>query len=169
MVPYIWQGRYWKQITMVEMDNKQHLMQSKRITDRLKEYWEAKLVGNADIPDSNSINADEIRDIWDWCYLAHPHVNDGEYYYDYVGNQLVQALGETQTANMIEALVYPPTSRVVQKYGQVLHTKLPMFDDGVFFNKDNLEIRYRQLLVPLGNSEGEATHIMGGMRWKIFE
>ena len=47
-----------------------------------------------------------------------------------------------------------------------MNLKEPLLYDGALINRDNLDIKFHKILLPLGDDT--ITHIIGGMIWREF-
>ncbi len=156
--------------TISKADNKAPSELHHRSHERFLQYWN-KLRGERAFPRESEIDPDDITDIWESCFLIS---NDDVtrrlgYRYSFLGNDLVGAFGDDIT-NHDTALRLLSTSRVpnARKFDEVLTAKHPVTDEGDFINLMGINIRYRACLLPLGLENGEVTHIMGCMRWRVY-
>ena len=94
----------------------------------------------------------------------------GGYRYTYMGKNLLDAFGEDVTRDDAETLVSLPSSRVIAKFDQAVAMRKPLIDEAEFVNAKKMTIKYRQILLPLGNNREpmELFYLFGGMRWKAF-
>jgi len=137
-----------------------------RLTDVLLGYWD-DLKGDRDIPLENDVNPEDLDSNWDSCFLAHL-LPQGGYRYSYLGKNLIEAYGNDVEEEEIDFLVSPDGHRTVEKFDQTIKEKRPISDKGEFVNSKKLLIKYRQLLLPLADFEGNVSYILGGMKWKAF-
>ncbi|PIR34639.1 MAG: hypothetical protein COV36_00360 [Alphaproteobacteria bacterium CG11_big_fil_rev_8_21_14_0_20_44_7] len=136
-----------------------------RITDRLREYWESLCQGN-DMPSEDQIDSEEISDIWDSCYLVVKE--NGKYHYSFLGESIIEAYGDNlEGEEVVENEIYPESPGVINKFQEIEEAKEPLLFEGVFINKNNMDIKFRKILLPLGK-DGNVEYILGGMRWKAF-
>lgn len=137
-----------------------------RLTDVLKNYWDEKK-GSNPYPAESDINSDDLKDIWENCFLAEVKGNN-KFRYSYLGESIIEAYGDNlEGEEVVEDLLYPESPGVVAKFSEVLEAKEPLYFDGAFINKNNMDIKFRKILLPLGK-DGKITYIIGGMRWKAF-
>lgn len=141
-----------------------------RYHSRLLQYWH-DLKGKRPFPRESDINPDELEDIWASCFLI--SIDDVTrrvgYRYSYMGPDLVEAYGsdpndELATSHLIS--VSDPT--MIEKLNETIARKQPVNDEAEFVNMKKINIRYRTCILPLGNPDGEVTHLLGCMRWKIY-
>ncbi|MBN66077.1 MAG: hypothetical protein CMM94_00710 [Rickettsiales bacterium] len=142
--------------------------QSKRIHERLEEYWDSKKNGRA-FPSEVDIDPDEISDIWESCFLVKVEEQDGKpYQYTYLGQDLISAYGDDQNEKEVcEKLVYPYSVSLEHKFDEVVEQKKPVMEDAEFTNSNSIVVKYRSSMLPLGEN-GEVEYIIGGMKWKGF-
>ena len=137
----------------------------KRITERLKNYWEEKR-GSNPYPTESQINSSELEDIWDDCFLI--EYENGKFRYSFLGTSIIEAYGDNMEGEeIVEDLLYPETPDISAMFQEVLDTKDVIYYDGAFINKNNMDIKFRKILLPLGEN-GKINYIIGGMRWKAF-
>lgn len=137
-----------------------------RMTDVLTSYWES-LPKTNNIPKEADIDDEQLKLIWNDCYLAHV-IKGKPYKYDFLGKNLIEAYGEEYARKEVESLVYPSIDKVSDRFSEVISTRKTLDTSGEFINNSNMLIKYRQLLMPFGNNDGTITHILGGMRWRAF-
>lgn len=140
-----------------------------RSHERLLHYWES-LKGGHDFPREDDIDPDKIADIWPSCFLI--SIDDVTrrlgYRYSYLGEALVEAYGDaTNGADVAMKLLATADMPMVKSFEEVQSTRKPVVDESEFVNLKNLKIKYRTSLLPLGYRNGEVSHILGCMRWKV--
>ncbi|NBO18226.1 MAG: PAS domain-containing protein [Proteobacteria bacterium] len=140
-----------------------------RYHGRLRQYWD-DLRGKNPFPHENQVNPDEIEDIWSSCFLI--SIDDVTrrigYRYSYMGQDLLEAYGSDPGQDSTSHLVSCTDARMVQKFDEVVKSKMPVTDEAEFVNSKNLNIRYRTCILPLDTANGEVTHLLGCMRWKMY-
>lgn len=146
------------------------MSKSRRITEILRHYWDAK-TGNRPYPKESEISIEDLDDIWDSCFLVKVEGTPANplFEYIYLGESLVQAYGEKPSERDIcETLVYPLNNQLSEKFAEVYARSAPLEDDGEFTNSSNVPVKYRTIILPLGGDQGGISHIIGGMKWKSF-
>ena len=139
-------------------------MSEKRITEALKAYWEGLRKGG-EIPSEKDIDANDIDDIWQSCFLVRVD-EDGKFAYEFLGASIIEAYADENVGEpIIEDQLYPESPGIVNKFQEVVDAVEPIFYEGAFINKDNQDIKFRKILLPLGEN-GKVKHLLGGMRWK---
>ena len=136
----------------------------KRINDTLMKYWD-RLKEDGEVPPESLVNPDDIAEIWDDCFLIQVTKTHG-YRYDFLGDNLVEAYGGDMVGHEVDSLVSTSTSNAIERFREVIELKRPVVFMGVFVNYSNLKIKYRELLLPFTDGEGEINHILGGVRWR---
>ncbi len=139
----------------------------RRITLRLLAYWE-KLRQGRDMPVEEDIDPDDIKDLWDNCFLI--HINDLKkdgYNFTYIGDAIVQAYRGGITEDDPDAIISPNAASISTHYTDIIANPKPIVDEGEFHNLHDEVVKYRQCLLPLGRN-GKVEAIFGGMRYKIF-
>lgn len=138
-----------------------------RITDLLKEYWESKK-GTNPYPSEADIDDSEIGESWESCFLVEVVDGGKKFRYEYLGNQIVEAYGDDlEGQEIVEDLLYPESPDTTVKFRETMQGCLPLEYEGAFINKNNMDIKFRKILLPLG-SGGKVNYILGGMRWRAF-
>ncbi len=145
----------------------------KRITELLRLHWE-KVKGDAQFPSESAINpeSEELKPIWDHCFLVRIDQTNIErpYAYLYLGEALVKAYGgeDASAREVCETLVYPSSMSLVHKFKEVADFTNPVNEEGEFVNSAGETIRFRSELLPLTDSAGDVSYILGGMKWKAY-
>ncbi len=141
-----------------------------RCHDELLTYWQ-KLAAGRNFPSESEIEPDDIAHIWDYCFLISLDdvVKRIGYRYSYMGSALVGAFGDNPNSPDM-ALRLLSTTKVpnIKKIEEVVKEKHPVIDEGEFVNTHHMKVRYRTCIVPLGNEDGQVTHLFGVMRWKAY-
>ena len=142
---------------------------SRRITEQLHSYWK-KIKGKRHFPAESEVNPDALKDIWDNCFLIDVSAFGGTegFRYAYLGSNLIEAYGDQLTEEEAIHLISTDNEEVVGKIKQVLRSKAPLSIDSQFTNSSNIEIRFREILLPLGTDDSKVEYIIGAMRWKAF-
>jgi hypothetical protein len=142
-------------------------LHERRITVRLLAYWE-KLRGARPMPGPSELDAAQLRDLWDYCFLV--SLNDGSvhgHHYLHLGDAIHRAYHGQLDETDEHSLVSPNADRLADCYMEVMHQAKPLVDEGEFRNANGDIVKYRQCLLPLGE-QGQVTAIFGGMRYRIY-
>ncbi|MFZ4540358.1 MAG: PAS domain-containing protein [Rickettsiales bacterium] len=141
----------------------QHL----RINERLKAYWE-NLCKARPMPLESDVVIEDLKDIWDWCFLV--SYRDNKFSYSYLGKELIDAYGDDITGKEItETLLYPHPVSLLSTFRQVIQSKTPGVDESEFNNSRGSAIKYRSCVMPLGAHGHDSTaFLLGGMKWKAY-
>ena len=140
-------------------------MPEQRITDALQKHWE-EVKGDRKFPEESDISPDAIEDIWSNCFLAKSE--GGKFVYSYLGKSIVEAYGDNlEGEEIVEHELYPESPEVNSKFEEVAKTGEPIKFEGAFINRNNMDIKFRKVLLPLGK-DGKVEYIIGGMRWRAF-
>lgn len=140
----------------------------RRITEVLLSYW-TELKGDRLFPTASEISPKALEDIWDSCFMLKliddPEEED-EYKYTYLGSSIIAAYGDNLTgANVYTSLMSPSSGRITDFFDRVVYSKKPLIEESEFLNIQNVIIRYRQCVLPLGDTNDKVDHLLGGMRW----
>lgn len=173
------------------------IMQDKRLTLRLTEYWNS-LRGDRALPEWEKFNNNEFADIWQQCCGWRVEAGEGNtivFTYDHVGDQIKQAIGDDlsgkqfttssrilpgapMTRNLVGAGLAEqmfasdfkgfPVAGIVKKIDRVINKQAPVIDEGRFDNPERKTVRYRSCLMPFGDTDGKVTRIVLGLSWKMY-
>lgn len=143
------------------MDQTLGLGRERRLTEQLVLYWNSKRKERK-YPTREDIIPAEIADIWDDCFIVairetteHPHHS-----YSYIGNNISKMFGDTLEA----ASVLPLADNLASQYYLVMRAQKPLIQETSFTNLQDQEIKYRQILLPLGPDHYTVDYILGGLR-----
>lgn len=160
----------------------------RRITEKLILYWN-RIRKNKPFPSFEDIDFEdpEIQDIWDDCFLVKlSGAGDRRNHnYTYIGRNIIGMFAQDYAASSAMSITDDLSARydkVVEtkeplikesqftiQYMHVANTKMPMVDESRFVNLKNAEVKYRQILAPLGPDDGTVKHILGAMKYKIYQ
>ena len=141
--------------------------QKHRINERLKDYWQGLCRGRS-MPLEADIAMEELKEIWDYCFLI--TVRGDHFAYSYLGESLIDAFGDDVTGREItETLLYPHPQSLLGTFRNVVESGAPAEDESEFKNSLGATVKYRSCVLPLAaeNVEGVA-FLLGGMKWKAF-
>ncbi|MDE3059718.1 MAG: PAS domain-containing protein [Pseudomonadota bacterium] len=141
----------------------------KRLHQRLQSYWHS-LRGERPFPAEGDINLADIADILPSCFMVSvSDVGQHGYRYDYLGKDLMEAYGEEMFNPDIAGRLISPTDHgpMLEGFRQVIDRKQPVIYEAEFINRNQLTIKYRACLLPLGQEE-KVSHILGCMRWGVY-
>lgn len=142
---------------------------SKRLTDYLRHYWDEKR-GKKDFPaledmDIQDLSSDFRRD----CFLLEiiPTVTRFSVRTLFAGENLREEYVKDDSGVHIRHLVLRFLETPGQHYETVCKTRKPLEQNIELPGREGTLIRYRQILMPVGDPETKAvTGILGGMRYK---
>lgn len=154
---------------ILTLGNKGNTPTDKRITVVLRKYWDYLREERA-FPTEREINPAEIADIWENCFIVEANNNSRkeDYIYKYIGKKIIQAYGEDLTGMAVDKMVAPEAGHLAEEYEKVLGIKRPVLDEGTLKAPNKGVIKYRQILLPLGENGIKITAILGGMSYKVF-
>ena len=141
-----------------------------RFHERLQDYWD-KLRAGRPFPAEREVNPDDLAEVWPSCFLI--SIDDVTrrlgYRYSYLGDALVAAYGDDLHSPDVSALLTAVgNTPMAKRFDEVVKERKPVMDENQFTNSNKLNIRYRSCMLPLGDKDGEVTHILGCMRWKAY-
>ncbi len=142
----------------------------KRITIRLKKYWDF-LCNERPFPKENEVNPKDLEDIWSNCFIvkANNSFKKEDYQYKYLGTNIIKAYGADFTGRKVTAIAAPEAGHLAEAYEHVLAYKRPVTDEGEIHISKNETVKYRQILLPLGDDGVNITAILGGMSYKVVK
>jgi len=132
--------------------------QRRRVTDQLERYW-SKIKGKKKYPGLSEIHPLDIADIWQDCFMV--EIGEERHHYTYIGDNISDMFGGDLTGTSVLYLC----DSLAQKCFEVTKLKQPVFSEDEFVNLNNEEIKYRQVLLPIGEGK-EVGYILGAMRYK---
>lgn len=144
-------------------------MTEQRVTSILLEYWN-RLRGSRPYPSESELSPDDLKEIWDHVFLL--RVGGGEtggynFRYEYMGESLIRAYGDNLTGiDVYDALLSTSRDTIVEDVLKTIKSRAPHQQDAEFDNVNQVRIKYRRLLCPLGTDDGRINYIVGVMRWK---
>lgn len=139
-----------------------------RITDTIIDHWD-EIRGDRKFPSEDSLDLKCLSGVIDSCCLVQTRdIGGGAYNYSYLGKKIVEAYGRDLTRQSHRLLTAPQANHLQAVYEQIIRRKEPIIDDGEFKNLSGQTVKYRQVLVPLGDSDDKVESILCGMRYKIF-
>jgi len=143
--------------------------EGRRLTRILQEYWNT-LRGDLSFPSEKDVQPKFIRSIWENCFVveANNASRREDYKYKYLGKNIIAAYGQDLTGLAHNALISAEASLLADEFEKILAFKRPVFSEGMLHNQHKQEVRYRQVLLPLGENGIHITAILGGMSYKIF-
>jgi len=134
--------------------------QERRVTDQLLKHWK-KLKGKRPYPSLADIHPADIKDIWADCFMV--EIDDNHrHHYTYLGENICDMLGGDLTGTSVLYL----SDNLASKYFGVVEKKKPLVDESEFINLKNNEVKYRQILLPVGPDKKTVDHVLGAMRYK---
>lgn len=141
-----------------------------RLPDIIGQYWEEIRKGRP-FPIENDVEEEALKALgcWNDCFLIRVRdiAKETDYKYSYLGPAIINAYGEDLTDVSVRAFASPDASTLEDKYFEVIATKRPVTSEGEFKNARNMQVRYRQCLVPLGAGE-DVQAILGAMRYRLY-
>ncbi len=139
----------------------------RRINLRLLSYWE-KLRHGRDMPPLSEFNPDDLRDLWESCFLIEmAQLDKSDGHYKHLGQFIRDSYEQGTIKGDSGAMISPDPFVTQQHFRSVIASGKPLLDEGEFSNGDNKIVKYRQCLLPLGAS-GKVEAVFGGMNFKIF-
>lgn len=136
-----------------------------RVTDILNDYWE-ELRGNKAYPSIDEIDKNKLAEVWEDTFLIEvfPLVMGSGYRFLHKGKNIGDDY-HSEAGKYIKNLVIGFLDNASDRYEKVIKEQKPLREENIF-ETDNTKLKYRQILLPLGNSDkGEITGIIGGMRF----
>jgi len=141
--------------------------ETRRITEILLDYWGKARKGRK-FPAMENVNLEQdLQDIWPDCFITEITENDGkkQYHQKYMGDNIHEMFGGTFTNEVLEVL----SIKVRPLYSHVEEHKRPLIEESQFINSRNKLIKYRQIILPLGKDDTRVDHLLGGVRYKMYD
>lgn len=136
-----------------------------RIYDVVMSYWDVLRAGRK-FPCESEINPDDLKRVWDNCFLLQI-TPDQQLKYDYLGKNLIPTMDGHYTQQDWDTFLCPQGGLIAKKFWKVVENQEAMTDEGEFMNSEGMVIKFREFMAPLGR-DGVVTHVLGGLRWKAF-
>lgn len=142
----------------------------KRFTHKLRKYWDF-LRYERSFPPEKDINPLDIVEIWLNCFIlkANNSCSSDNFEFKYFGSNLIDVFGRDMTGFKTGQIELEEAGYFIDKYERVLATKRPINDEGQIEISEYKTLKYRQILLPLGDDEVNISAILGGMSYKIFD
>ncbi len=139
----------------------------RRITEQLILHWHQCRNGNS-YPTLKDIDLPALEEIWDDCLLV--KIDDMEqqpntYFFEHIGKNALAISGALEDTE--RSLLYIK-EHLSSKYHFVFEQKRPHVEESELYDTQDNLVKYRQILLPIGKSDEEITHILIGLRHKIF-
>lgn len=139
----------------------------RRLTLRLLAHWEKAKNGRC-FPAESDIDPDVLGDLWNYCFLIHvKDLDKTDYNYTYMGSELQKAYQGDFAGSERADISNINARKLFGDYAKVVNSAVPLHEEGEFVNQHNDVVKYRQCLLPLGDS-GTVDAIFGGMSFKVF-
>lgn len=140
----------------------------RRITGRLKKYW-TKLSDGRMFPRESEILPSMISDMWDYCFIvkADNSCKKEDYQYTYLGQKIPDAYKRELRGISIQTLASLDAGNLEHEYEKVLAWKRPVISNSENTIGMDKVIRFRQVLLPLGEDGINITSILGCMSYRI--
>lgn len=137
------------------------LPRERRLTEQLVLYWNSKR-GSRKYPSREDIKQEDIPELWDDCFLVgvketneHP-----EHSYVFIGKNVEGMFG----GKLASASALPLADNLASQYYLVMRAQKPLVQETTFTNLHDQEIKYRQILLPIGPDEFTVDYVLGGLR-----
>ena len=140
----------------------------KRANHHLLRYWKS-LCGDRAYPSEKEIDLEALGEIADHVFLLHTNVSNARsgFRYGAMGASLIRAYGDNFSGqDVYDALLCTRRDTIVEDILRVLATKAPVTQEAVFENSQQVQIKYRRILCPLGPDPNTIDYIIGAMRWR---
>jgi len=141
-------------------------MYLRRLPDRMTAYWE-QLRKGIPLPDYGSFRSDAIMDLWSHCFSLSvlPAGDVTSFIYDYVGSDVMEAYGENVAGRLVSSRARGgPGDNIIAKLENVMKSKEPLIEGGVFVNGKGRAVKYRACILPFGREK--VTNMVVGVAWQ---
>ena len=144
--------------------------EEKRHTELLVYLWQ-RLRGKRLFPSEDSIDFEEVSDLWSACFLV--QVRDitcvEHYNYTYLGDKIIEDYQSGVLPQGIPHIVTLTAGDIGEQLKKVVAEKQPHYQAGTYALLDNKEIRFRQCLLPLGPTDEAVHSVIGRLSYKIVQ
>lgn len=141
----------------------------RRLTTRLMKRWE-QVKGEGELPSYMKFNGQEsLRDIWGSCFVlaVQPGAALSSMRFEYVGKDVVDALGDNPTGQMMsKPIELVPGANITKHTIHCLETREPYMQQGNFVSKSNQVVKYRSCMLPFVGHDGTISHVVVGLSWQ---
>ena len=152
--------------------DKEIALEDRRTTKKLQDFWN-ELRGDSTFPSSELVlkKKELIETIWEKCFLveASNKSQKEDYNYKYVGSHILKAYGGDLTGYRVKNVAAIDPAHLDKVYEKLLATKQPVKAEGEVKAPNNRIIKYRQILLPLGDDSININAILGGMSYRVYE
>jgi hypothetical protein len=138
-----------------------------RLQDFLLNYYNKLSDGGRIVPKESQLDRAALGENLDNCFLL-KIVRPGKYKFQYMGANIIAAYFDELSQEELDSIIEPEVGPVGAKYNEVVAIKKPLFDEGEFIDEYGINVKYRQIAMPLTDEEGNIAYIFGGMRWKKY-
>jgi hypothetical protein len=144
--------------------------QERRRGLHLFDYW-MQLCNGREFPHEDEVIPEEIRALWDDCFLIQRRdiENVPHYNYTYLGGNIRAAYESGHIQSHIPGLVSLSALHLAGEFGTVIGERRPYFFEHAHRLTPTHVVRFRQCLLPLGDAHGDVASILGEMRFRIYE
>jgi hypothetical protein len=143
------------------------MSETRRLTEILKSYW-SDLKGDRAFPDEQLVHPEDLGEVWPRCFLIHVSDKKDTFTYDFLGDELVEAYDYGIYEGNADKVIDLSNERMRAQLFEVLKTKKPAFSEVEFLNEHDVEVRCREIMLPLGPDDETVTFILGGVGWKGY-
>jgi hypothetical protein len=147
-------------------------MNEKRLSNRVITYWE-KLKGDKDqLPEMARFRSSMLEEVWDRCLKVRVDFKDGrpKFEFEHVGDDVTKAMGKKLKDQVSLGVTNVPGGRILNRVSLLLpNIKGPMMDQGELMNEKEQMVKYRSCILPFGNKNGELTHVIVALSWRIYK
>lgn len=139
----------------------------RRLTSQLLRYWTDACQGRL-MPDEADLDPEALHELWPKCFLIQTFdIDRSHYVFTYLGQEIIDAYQDGMMEEGQSVVISPNAHKLALSYKQVVHTAAPVVSEGEFQSLAGRIVRYRQILLPLGQGE-KVLAIFGGMSFKAY-
>ncbi len=141
----------------------------RRITEQLMEYW-TQLEKEGPLPSIQALDPGQLQHCWSDCFIVEiipdhtePFGRNHRHDYQFLG----ESLRDLFSGDLSSASVLSITDMLAYCYHDVVQKKAPRTDEYELTTITQEQIKYRRILLPMGDASGAVTHVLGGWRCAI--
>jgi hypothetical protein len=149
------------------MNTKDRMIEGRRITDVLYAHWN-EVRGTRAFPRYEEINQQALRNVWDDTFILEvlKLIQGHGFRFIHQGSHFSDEYIKDSTGLYIKNVILSFFETASDYYQKVLDTHAPLRREDVYKSTDGHVLKYREILLPLGDANsGEITHLLGGMRF----
>lgn len=146
---------------------------NKRQTHRLITHWH-RICQDKPLPAWIKFNPAAFDDVWQQCCVWQVQAKPQQstiivYNCEFCGEKIQAYVGDNLSGMMYsQSFLQIPGARIIRHMDEVVHSKQPLSDEGVFYNEHNKVVKFRSCLLPFGDTGGRVSHVVVCLTWAVM-